>query len=111
MKQTTAKTTTTKTVKPAASAVKPAGGAKPVPSAKSTAARPEKKIKVLFATTEAFPFAGTGGLGEVVGSLPKALNRLGVDARVIMPLYGSIPRKYRDRMQSAGAISTAEFSA
>ncbi len=102
MKQTTAKTTTTKTVKPAASAVKPAGGAKPVPSAKPTAARPEKKIKVLFATTEAFPFAGTGGLGEVVGSLPKALNRLGVDARVIMPLYGSIPRKYRDRMQYIG---------
>lgn len=70
--------------------------------AKQATAKPEKKIKVLFATTEAFPFAGTGGLGEVVGSLPKALNRLGVDARVIMPLYGFIPRKYRDKMQYIG---------
>ncbi len=57
---------------------------------------------ILFATTEAFPFAGTGGLGEVCGSLPKALNRLGADARVIMPLYGSISQSVRDRMQYIG---------
>ncbi len=73
------------------------------PRAKKTAAAPkaaEKKqsIKILFATAEAFPFAGTGGLGEVAGSLPKALNRLGADARVIMPLYGSVAQKYREKM-------------
>ncbi len=46
---------------------------------------------VLFAAAEAMPFAKTGGLGEVIGSLPRALRRLGVDARVVMPLYRSIP--------------------
>ena len=56
------------------------------------------KTKVLFATAEAFPFAGTGGLGEVAGSLPKALNKSGADVRVIMPLYGAIAEKYRQKM-------------
>lgn len=46
---------------------------------------------VLFVAAEAVPFAKTGGLGEVIGSLPRALRRLGVDARVIMPLYRDSP--------------------
>ncbi|MBZ0288547.1 MAG: glycogen synthase, partial [Anaerolineae bacterium] len=48
-------------------------------------------MNVLFASAEAVPFAKTGGLADVVGSLPKALRRAGVDARVVMPLYGFIP--------------------
>jgi starch synthase len=47
-------------------------------------------LNVLFASAEVAPFAKAGGLGDVVGSLPKALRAEGVDARVLMPLYGSI---------------------
>jgi len=43
---------------------------------------------VLFVSAEAAPFAKTGGLADVVGSLPKALRQLGIDARVVMPFYG-----------------------
>ncbi len=47
-------------------------------------------MNVLFITTEADPFAKVGGLADVVGSLPKALRGLGIDARVLMPFYGFI---------------------
>lgn len=63
---------------------------------------PEEKLKVLFVSPEVQPFAGTGGLGEVAGSLPKELNRLGVDCRVILPLYGSVSQEYRSRMKFLG---------
>jgi len=46
-----------------------------------------KPLKVLIATPEAIPFAKTGGLADVAGALPKALNKLDCDARIIMPLY------------------------
>jgi starch synthase len=48
-------------------------------------------MKVLFVSSECSPFAKTGGLGEVIGALPKALHNLGVDVRVIMPLYAGMP--------------------
>ena len=47
-------------------------------------------MNVLFITPEAVPFAKSGGLGDVSGSLPAALNRLGADVRIMMPLYKSI---------------------
>jgi len=48
-------------------------------------------LKVLFVASECAPFAKTGGLGDVVGALPKTLHRRGLDVRVIMPLYGGMP--------------------
>ncbi|MFC1736202.1 glycogen synthase GlgA [Candidatus Hydrogenedentota bacterium] len=45
---------------------------------------------ILFCTSEAVPFAKTGGLADVAGALPLALNRLGNDARLAMPLYAGI---------------------
>ncbi len=48
-------------------------------------------MKVLFVASECAPFAHTGGLGDVVGALPKALHRLGLDVRVVMPLYAGMP--------------------
>jgi len=50
----------------------------------------QKSLKILQLAAEAVPFAKTGGLADVVGSLPKALKRLGHDVRVVMPRYGRI---------------------
>jgi starch synthase len=44
-------------------------------------------MNVLLVSAEADPFAKVGGLADVVGSLPKALRELGVDARVLLPYY------------------------
>ncbi len=45
------------------------------------------RLKVLFVTPECFPFAKTGGLGDVAGALPLALRAHGHDVRVVMPRY------------------------
>lgn len=50
-----------------------------------------------MATAEAVPFVKTGGLADVMGSLPKALRDLGVDARVVLPKYGDIPGQYKEQ--------------
>ncbi len=47
-------------------------------------------MKVLLTGAEAVPFAKVGGLADVLGSLPVALRRLGLDARVMIPGYGFI---------------------
>ena len=61
-------------------------------------------LNVLFASSEVFPFAKTGGLGDVAGSLPKAISKLGVDIRVVMPNYKSIPQQYKTDMEYIGYI-------
>jgi starch synthase len=47
-------------------------------------------LKILFVSAEVAPFAKAGGLGDVCGSLPKALAALGHEVRVVMPAYQSI---------------------
>ena len=59
-----------------------------------------KVQKVLFVTTEAEPFASTGGMGEVCSSLPRALNKTKkTDARVMMPLYEDVADRYKNDMK------------
>jgi len=55
-------------------------------------------MKVLFAASEALPFKSSGGLAEVAGSLPKALRRRLIGARIVMPLYDSIAQELRESM-------------
>lgn len=56
-------------------------------------------LNILFISTEADPFAKSGGLGDVIGSLPRELNKQGIDARVMLPLYKSISHKYQSQMK------------
>jgi glycogen synthase len=53
-------------------------------------------LKVLYCTSEAAPFASTGRLAEVAGSLPKALRLRLIGCRVVLPLYEDIPQELRD---------------
>ncbi len=50
----------------------------------------EQSLKILMLAAEAVPFAKVGGLADVVGALPKALQELGHDVRIVMPRYGQI---------------------
>ena len=49
-----------------------------------------QKLKILFVSAEVAPFAKTGGLADVAGSLPKALACMGNDVRIVMPRYRDI---------------------
>ena len=51
-----------------------------------------RKLKILLASSEVHPYAKTGGLADIAGSLPKALKQLGHDVRVIMPKYKSVAK-------------------
>ena len=58
-------------------------------------------MKVLIASPEIYPFVKTGGLADVTGALPKALKKLGIDVRVILPKHKGIeelgfPMKYKN---------------
>ena len=59
-------------------------------------------MKVLYVASEAHPFIKTGGLADVAGSLPKRLNEEGIETRLVLPLFGKIPDKYRSLMEYEG---------
>ena len=57
-------------------------------------------MRILYAASECTPFFSSGGLGEVIGSLPGAVSRLeNQDIDIILPLYASLDIKYRKRMK------------
>ena len=59
-------------------------------------------MKLLFVGSEAVPFAATGGLGDVLGSLPAALKAEagdGLDIRVVIPMYTSVSEKYKESLE------------
>lgn len=55
-------------------------------------------MKVLFAASESHPFFKTGGLADVAFALPKALRKIGIDARVIIPKYSGISDYFKSQM-------------
>ena len=55
-------------------------------------------MKVLYAASEAVPFCKTGGLADVVGSLPPALAAQGVETAVILPLYRRVKERFADQL-------------
>ncbi len=65
---------------------------------------PNEKCRVAFIGSECYPFVKTGGLGDVMYALPRALIREGCEVRVILPLYRCIPAKYRDNLKYRGSF-------
>ena len=66
-------------------------------------------MKVLFASSEAYPFAMSGGLADVAGALPKALRKRLVGCRIVMPLYSCIPDELREAAFIDGCSNTRFF--
>ncbi len=64
------------------------------------------KKSVMYVASECNPFCGTGGLADVAGSLPKALQSTGgYDVRVVVPLYKTIDEKLRRQFRFIGNIN------
>ncbi len=61
-------------------------------------------MRVLIASSEIVPFAKTGGLADVTGSLPKALRRIGVEADIVLPLYRTVDRERFPLSQSGPPV-------
>jgi starch synthase len=64
-----------------------------------------KNMRILFAAAEAVPFIKTGGLADVIGSLPKELQRQGIDVRVVLPKFKSIPAFFTENMTRCTAFT------
>lgn len=62
-------------------------------------------MKVLYATSEALPFAASGGLADVAGSLPHALRTRLIGCRVVLPLYEDVPQELRQQMNFITSLS------
>lgn len=56
-------------------------------------------MNVLFCASEATPFAASGGLGDVAGSLPRALRNRKIACRVVLPLYGDMKPEFKEKLK------------
>ncbi|MGE7780154.1 glycogen synthase GlgA [Peribacillus sp. NPDC097264] len=61
-------------------------------------------MNVLFAASECAPFIKTGGLGDVIGALPKALKKQGVNVSVILPKFKDLPFHIKQEMTHVTSI-------
>jgi len=65
-------------------------------------------VRLLYIAPEVAPFAKTGGLADVLGALPRHMQRLGHDVRVFLPAYAQIDRK-KTRIQPAAGLGPIEI--
>ena len=75
-----------------------------VEEAPEAAPLPEPRRSIAFIGSECYPFVKTGGLGDVMYALPKALVAQNCDVKVILPRYKCIPQKYQEKMVYRGAF-------
>ena len=61
--------------------------------------------RILFVASESVPFIKTGGLADVVGTLPKNYNKEDTDVRVVLPNYMCIDEKYRSQMKDVTSFT------
>ena len=64
--------------------------------------------KILYIGSEVMPFAATGGLGDVLGSLPAAIKskeKGNADIRVVLPLYGTVSEEWRSQMRDEAVFN------
>ena len=76
----------------------------PVVEAPPAPPMPEPRRSVAFIGSECYPFVKTGGLGDVMYALPKALIKLNCDVKVILPRYKCIPWKFQEKMVYRGSF-------
>ena len=75
-----------------------------------TESLPEPRRSVAFIGSECYPFVKTGGLGDVMYALPRALIKQNCDVRVILPRYKCIPWKYQEKMVYRGEFMMDLFA-
>ena len=99
------KTTRTRktTAKKAAPAPEPVVEAAPEPVVEA-APVPEPRRSIVFIGSECYPFVKTGGLGDVMYALPKALVKLNCDVKVIIPNYAVIKPEWKEKMVYRGSF-------
>lgn len=111
-KKTTRKKSDKKPADTSAGAAKRTPRKKPAPKAEPVSAPvlpaepqlPQPRRSVAFIGSECYPFVKTGGLGDVMYALPRALSRLNCDVKVILPKYKCIPEKYQEKMVYRGSF-------
>ena len=112
-KEAAPKKTVSRKASPKASAPKKAASKKS--AAKKAAPEPAEELpqprrSVAFIGSECYPFVKTGGLGDVMYALPRALSRLNCDVKVILPRYRCIPWEYQEKMIYRGEFMMDLFA-